>query len=95
MKQSDAIPPEVMQQFQQALGNLETALLAQDAQMKEHLRTSHRLLLSYPETAHLLEDHEIHLLIKRQEEYANIKIVEDAASKKGRGRAKAIDAKDL
>lgn len=81
-----AIPPEVMVKLQSELGALEASLLAFDPQMKNHLRESHRLLISYPETVHLLEDNEISGLLAAAQKHMQVQIVSEAA--KGKGSAK-------
>lgn len=94
MKQSDAIPPNIMEALNLELAKLEQALLAKDPNMKEHLRMSHQLIQSYPESAHLLEPHEISVLISGLKAHTNIEIVKtkDSATK---GSRKKITAEDI
>lgn len=94
--QFSAVPAETLEEFKLHMTALEANLIGQDPMMKEHLRNSHRILLTYPESAHLLDDDEIHLLIKRQEEYSNTQILTEAAKGKGsRGKGKIDVANDL
>lgn len=90
-----ALPPEILESLRLHLASLESQLLATDPKMKEHLASSHRLLISYPETVHLLEDHEIALVIKRQEEFSNQRIVADTAAGKTKGKRTINAAEDL
>lgn len=80
------IPPEVLVKLEAAMTGLETSLLTFDPMMKEHLRESHRLLVSYPETVHLLDDSEIAQLLTAAQEHMKVRIVSEAA--KGKGGAK-------
>ena len=94
-EQSSRIPEEIFLKLQQHLGNIEDALLAKDPEMPNHLRESHRLLISYPETVHLLDDEEVHKLIEAQEQWVKEKIVKDVATGKGsRGKSK-VSVDDL
>jgi hypothetical protein len=83
------IPEDVMKSLQSSMAGIEAGLLKQDPEMKNHLRESHRLLISYPETVHLLEDHEISKLIDAQQQLTNTRIVSDLAKSKG-GKKKGI-----
>lgn len=95
-EQAGKISPEVMQQLRMKLGEYTQALLAKDPDMPNHLRESHRLLVSYPETVHLLDDEEIGKLIEGQQKLMNTQIVSDAAKKKVSGKATArLSASDL
>jgi hypothetical protein len=89
-----AIPPEQLARLDQALSSLEKALLEQDPLLPNHLAASHKVLISYPETVHLLEDEEIARLIKAAEIHTNTKIVAEAAKGKG-GSKKKISADEL
>lgn len=75
-----SVPPDVMARLTQSLDALNTALLAKDPQMPNHLRESHRVLISYPETVHLLDDGEIATLIQGAVVYTNTEIVKAKAS---------------
>jgi len=67
MKRVDTIPPDVLDRLDSHLASLEQALLDKDPMMPQHLRNSHSILISYPETTHLLEDSEIAMLIDAAE----------------------------
>jgi hypothetical protein len=77
------------------LGSLQEALLKQDPLMSNHLRESHRLLITYPETVHLLDDSEIAELIKAAEIHTKTQIVKEAAKSKGGSKKASIDINDL
>jgi len=91
-EQAGKIPEAVMQSLAIHMGKLEAALLAKDPEMPNHLRESHRLLITYPETVHLLDDTEIHHLITAAEEYTKNRIVAEAAKGKGSRSKKEINA---
>jgi hypothetical protein len=90
--QANKIPVAIMQSLAIHMGNLEKALLAKDPEMPNHLRESHRLLITYPETVHLLDDVEINHLITAAEEYTKTKIVSEVAKGKGSRGKKEINA---
>lgn len=90
--QAGKIPAQIMQSLAIHMGNLEAALLAKDPQMPNHLRESHRLLITYPETVHLLDDSEIHALISASEEYTKNRIVAEIAKGKGSRSKKEVNA---
>lgn len=90
--QKGKIPEAVMQSLAIHMGNLEKALLAKDPEMPNHLRESHRLLITYPETVHLLDDTEINHLITAAEDYTKTKIVADVVKGKGSRGKKEINA---
>lgn len=89
-----SIPMDVMDRLTVALSNLETSLLEKDPMMPQHLRNTHSLLITYPETTHLLEDSEIAMLIDAAEIHTKTEIVK-ATVKKGTGTRKKIDIGDL
>ena len=82
------IPPEQLERLQAALLSLETALLAKDPLMPQHLAASHRVLVSYPETVHLLDDAEIAKIVEAQQQHTMTQIVSDAAKGKSGGKKK-------
>ena len=92
--QSSHIPPQIMQDLAIKMGQLQTSLLAADPMMPNHLRESHRLLITYPETVHLLDDSEIALLVQAAEKHTNTQIVSAVAKGKGSSKKK-IGADDL
>ena len=94
MKRVDTIPPDVLDRLDSHLASLEQALLDKDPMMPQHLRNSHSILISYPETVHLLEDHEIARLIDAAEIHVKTEIVK-ATVKKGTGTRKKVDVSDL
>lgn len=86
------IPPEQLERLQAALLSLESALLAKDPLMPQHLAASHRVLVSYPETVHLLDDAEIAKIVEAQQQHTMTQIVSDAAKGKSGGKKKvAVD----
>lgn len=88
------VPADVMDRLAASLLNLETALLEKDPMMPQHLRNTHSLLITYPETVHLLADSEIAMLIDAAEIHTKTEIVK-ATVKKGTGTRKKIDVGDL
>lgn len=90
-----AIPTDVMQKLQTELSGLESALLAKDPEMKNHLRESHRLLITYPETVHLLEDSEIALLLDSAQKIMLTNIVSETAKKSTRAGKSKPSVDDL
>lgn len=89
------IPPDVLKNLEMKLGELQSTLLAQDPLMPNHLRESHRLLITYPETVHLLDDSEIAQLIQAAEIHTKTKIIKEAAAGKTGGKKKAASVDDL
>lgn len=89
-----SIPQDVMDRLAASLLNLETSLLEKDPMMPQHLRNTHSLLITYPETVHLLEDCEIARIIDAAEIHTKTEIVK-ATVKKGTGTRKKIDVGDL
>ena len=87
------LPPDVVAKLTMSLASLEQALLAKDPMMPQHLRASHQLLISYPETVHLLDDDEIARLISAAQIHTGIEIVKATAAKGG--SRKKISADDL
>lgn len=94
MQSSDKIPADVMSKLEMSLASLEKSLLEKDPMMPQHLRNSHSVLVSYPETVHLLDDKEIAMLIDAAEIHTKTEIVK-ATVKKGTGTRKKIEAGDL
>lgn len=94
MKRVDTIPPDVLDRLDSHLASLEQALLDKDPMMPQHLRNSHSILISYPETVHLLEDHEIARLIDAAEIHTKTEIIK-ATVKKAAGTRKKVDVSDL
>lgn len=90
--QKGKIPAQIMESLAIHMGKLQAALLAADPEMPNHLRESHRLLITYPETVHLLDDTEIHALITAAENYTKVRIVAEAAKGKGSKGKKEINA---
>jgi len=89
------IPEQILLELRLKMGSLEAALLAKDPEMPNHLRESHRLLITYPESVHLLDDNEIHCLIEAAEEHTKVKIVQEAAKGKGTRKKEINAALDL
>jgi hypothetical protein len=90
----DKIPHDVLESLDGKLKALELALVSADPLMPNHLRESHRLLITYPETVHLLDDHEIKAIVAGSERHTNIKIVTSPAKKTG-GTRKKVTVDDL
>ena len=95
MQMNDAIPRDVMMRLQSSLASLEAALLDKDPLMPQHLRNTHSILISYPETTHLLDDNEIARIIDAAEIHTKTEIVKAAAAGKGAGSRKKVTADDL
>lgn len=96
MRTNDAIPQDVLARLDQSHAHLEQALLAKDPMMPQHLRNTHSLLISYPETVHLLEDHEVARLIDAAELYTKTEIVKAVAKGKASGGSRAkVSVSDL
>lgn len=90
MKPSDTLPADIMARLDSSLASLEASLLAKDPMMPQHLRNTHSILISYPETVHLLEDHEIARIIDAAELHTKTEIVKAVSkgSSTGGGRKK-------
>lgn len=96
MKPSDTLPPDIISRLDQALGSLEQSLLDKDPMMPQHLRNTHSLLISYPETVHLLEDHEIARIIDAAELHTKTEIVKAVAKGSSSGGSrKKVSVSDL
>ena len=93
MQQSDKVPTDVMRRLEMSMGSLEQALLAKDPQMPQHLRNIHALLISYPETVHLLDDSEIARIIDAAEVHTKTEIVKASAA--GKTSKKKMSIEDL
>lgn len=94
MQMNDAIPKDVMMRLQSSLASLETSLLDKDPMLSQHLRNTHSILISYPESVHLLDDNEIARIIDAAEIHTKTEIVKAAAAGKGATRKK-VTADDL
>lgn len=96
MQLSDKIPSDVVTRLTQSLASLEQALLDKDPMMPQHLRNTHSLLISYPETVHLLDDSEIARIIDAAEIHTKTEIIKAAVKGgAGSGSRKKISATDL
>jgi len=89
------VPADILAKLQMEMNGLETKLLALDPEMKNHLRESHRLLISYPETVHLLNDEGVALLIQAAKQHMKVEIVKEAAKGKGASTKKKLSTDDL
>lgn len=94
MQMNDAIPKDVMMRLQSSLASLEASLLEKDPMLSQHLRNTHSILISYPESVHLLDDNEIARIIDAAEIHTKTEIVKAAAAGKGATRKK-VTADDL
>jgi len=86
---------EILPTVLQKLQGLEQALLAKDPGMPMYLRDSHRLLISYPESVHLLDDGEISLLLRSAEQWTDTKILAEVAKGKSGNKKTKVTADDL
>jgi len=90
-----AIPQDVLSKIEMNLASLEQALTAKDPMMPQHLRNIHSLLISYPETVHLLDDAEIACIIDAAEVHTKTEIVKAVAAKKSTGGRAKVSVNDL
>lgn len=81
---TSSLPQEVYARLEMNLASLEAALIAKDPMMPQHLRNSHAILISYPETVNLLADDEIARLIDAAEIHTGVEIVKAVAAGKGK-----------
>lgn len=96
MKTSDSIPKDVLDRLETSLASLDAALLAKDPMMPQHLRNTHSILVSYPETVHLLDDAEIAKIIDAAEVHTKTEIVKAAAKGASTGGTrKKVSVSDL
>jgi len=79
------VPQDVYNKLDAALSSLEKSLLEKDPLMKNHLRESHALLITYPETVVLLKPNEINTLIAAAEKHTQTQIVADVVKGKSGG----------
>ena len=93
MQQSDKVPADVLSRLEMALASLEQSLLDKDPLMPQHLRNTHALLISYPETVHLLSDADIAKIIDAAEIHTKTEIVKQVAA--GKGSKKKMSIEDL
>lgn len=93
--ETSKLPKEVHDRLLMNLAALEQSLLAKDPLMPGHLRNSHAILVSYPETVHLLEPHEVARLIDAAEIHTKTEIVKAVAAGKGAASKKKLDISDL
>ena len=90
---ANQLPPDIINKLEMSLASLEQSLIAKDIMMPTHLRAVHSLLITYPESVHLLEDAEIARIIDGAEIMTKTEIVKAAAPKQT--RSKKISADDL
>lgn len=93
--ESNNIPQDILSKIEMNLASLEQALLARDSMMPQHLRNVHSLLISYPETVHLLDDSEIACIIDAAEMHTKTEIVKAVAAKKSTGGKAKVSVNDL
>ena len=89
------IPAGVMAALQSQLNKLQLGLLNSDPELPSYLKESHKLLISYPETAHLLDDAEMRVILDAQQKWTTTEIVKATAAKKKSTKAKDYDAGEL
>ena len=95
MKHTENIRADVISQLEMSLASLEQSLLAADPRMPGHLRAIHAVLISYPETVHLLEDAEIALVINGAKKHTATEIVKETTAKATGTRAKKPSVDEL
>jgi hypothetical protein len=71
----------------QKLSLVEEALQTGDPRMKDHLKESHRLLISHEELAHLLSIEEVAKLMAGQQKHVNTVLVGSMTGKSGKTTA--------
>ena len=71
----------------QKLSLLEEALTTSDPRMKDHLKESHRLLISHEELVHLLSNEEIGRLMAAQQKHTDTVLVGSMTTKSGKTSA--------
>ena len=89
------VPPDILNRLETALAEVENKLLTKDPLISNHLRASHQLLISYPETVHLLTDEEISNLIGAAQLHTKIEIVKATAPKTAKAAAKKASVDDF
>ena len=92
---TNSIPQDILSKIEMNLASLEQALTAKDPMMPQHLRNIHSLLISYPETVHLLDDSEIACIIDAAEVHTKTEIVKAVAAKKSSGGKAKVSVNDL
>ena len=95
MKPSDAIPLNIMEELVGEIKAVEEGLLKKDPMMKVHLQRSHRMIMEYPETAVLLEDHEIATIINGLKMHTNVEIAKSPARASTGKKAAKLTLDDL
>jgi hypothetical protein len=95
MKTSEAIPKDILQKLEMSLASLEQTLTNKDPMMPQHLRNTHSILISYPETVHLLDDAEIARIIDAAEVHTKTEVVKAIATKKAGGGKAKVSVDDL
>lgn len=93
--QAQALPADMMQSLQAKMESLKKALLDLDPEMPNHLRESHRLLITYPESVHLLDDDEIQALLQAAQKHTQTQIVSEIAKGKGTRGKTRLSVDDL
>jgi hypothetical protein len=96
MQLTDKLPPDIVARLTDSLASLEQSLIDKDPMMPNHLRNTHAVLISYPETVHLLDDREIALIIDAAEVHTKTEIVKAVAKGASTGGTrKKISISDL
>lgn len=91
---SDSVPAETMTAISSHLDSIAAGLLTKDPMIPHHLRNTHQLLLSYPESRHLLSEPQVATLIGGLQYHTGIEIVKEKAATAKRSRTK-LSADDL
>lgn len=78
------------------LSALETALLAKDPKMPEHLREIHKYLIQFEELAHLLNEEQIAVILRGNQVQTGVILAAETTKTRGnKVKAGKIDASDL
>jgi hypothetical protein len=74
-------------QIMQRLAYLQEAMVAQDPQIKGHLKEIHRLMITHEELVHLLSDDDIAKIMGAQQVVTNTTLVAALSGTKGKATA--------
>lgn len=92
---NNKIPQGVLTALQSQLNSLEKGLLTNDPDLHSYLKETHKLLISYPESVHLLDDTNMRVVLDAQQKWTNMEIVKAVAAKKKSTKAKNFDLGEL
>lgn len=77
------------------LQKLEAAILSQDPELPNHLKTIHKNLIQYEELVHLLTDDQITTLMRGQKIHVGVQLVKESSKKAVSKSLKGISVDDL